>query len=687
MTTPPYIPGHPPDATTPLARYLPPIPAGAAGAWLRECLPPGSWVLDPFGASPSLAIEIARAGYRVLVAANNPIVRFLLEMQATPPRRDELQAVLAALSVARKGDERLEPHILSLYTTTCAHCEAQVSADAFLWERDAGAPFARIYRCPHCAGGDSAITGEHPATGADAANAARFAALGLHRARALERVLPLLDPDREHVEEALKVYPPRAVYALFTLINKLDGLPLSPYRKHLLAALLLAAFDQTNTLWPHPIARARPKQLTVPPRYRENNVWRALESAVDVWDWPEARATPLVHWPGQLPERGGISLFRGRLKELAKSLSEVEIGAVLTAIPRPNQAFWTLSALWSGWLWGPEAAGPFRSVLRRRRYDWAWHTTALHAALHQLSKRLAPGAPFFGLLAEADPGPLTAILIAANMTRFELQGIAIRDRASQAQITWRAGGAAGAAAVDDETRAAISQQAARAHLQQRGQPGPFLPMQAAALTRLASRRALTLPRQEPGAAYTAVRDLFEHTLPHHSGLVRYDGSPHALDVGQWGLQDTGEAGPPLADRVETALIAHLSAHPGSALAEVDAAICAAFPGLLTPEHDLVCTCLESYGEPDGAGRYSLRAQDQPEQRAADLDEMGAILIELGERLGYRVPPGPVLVWQSLAGEVAARFFIQTSAALGEIVYRYQPAPERSFIVIPGGREP
>ena len=45
----------------------------------------GSWVLDPFGFSPRLALEAARAGYRVLVTVNNPITRFLLEMSARPP--------------------------------------------------------------------------------------------------------------------------------------------------------------------------------------------------------------------------------------------------------------------------------------------------------------------------------------------------------------------------------------------------------------------------------------------------------------------------------------------------------------------------------------------------------------------------------------------------------------------------
>ena len=70
-----------------LAQFLPRLPAGAAARWLKQTLPErsGQWVVDPFGASPHLALEAARAGYRVLVISNNPITRFMLELLASPP--------------------------------------------------------------------------------------------------------------------------------------------------------------------------------------------------------------------------------------------------------------------------------------------------------------------------------------------------------------------------------------------------------------------------------------------------------------------------------------------------------------------------------------------------------------------------------------------------------------------------
>ncbi|NUM46844.1 MAG: hypothetical protein HUU38_19230 [Anaerolineales bacterium] len=695
MDAQPYLPGTPPDAlATPLARFLPPIPAGIGRTWLNAPYPAGTpgtsgaWILDPFGASPALALELARAGYRVLVAANNPIVRFLLEMHATPPRRDELLAALESLASARKGDpqtgERLEPHLLNLYATTCAQCEAEISADAFLWEKEGKAPFARLYHCPHC--GDE---GEFPTTEADATRAARFTATGPHRARALERVLPLHDPDREYVEEALRVYPPRAVYALFTLINKLDGLPITPYQRNLLAALLLVTFDQTNTLWPHPTARARPKQLTVPPKFIERNVWRALEAAVQAWE-VSARAVPLMRWPFPPAidekgwgEGGGIALFEGRLKDLAEALP-THIPTVVTAIPRPNQAFWTLSALWAGWLWGPEAMGPFRSVLRRRRYDWAWHTEALHAALRRLQPRLAPGTPVFALLPEAEPGLLTAALVAADMARFKLTGFALRAGEEQAQMTWQAGGSGETMKLKDDRRGAILRNAAQDFLRTRGEPVPYLSLHAAGLVALAGQEALVPPALEPGDATTHVRDFLEKTFSEANGLARLGGSPHALEVGKWWLEDVEGVDEPVSDRVERAVVDFLTASPGQSLTEIERAICAALPGLLTPEQPLVAACLDSYGErhPGDNGWY-LRTQDRPYRRISDADEVRGLLIELGERLGYVVTPRANVVWSSPTGEVA-RFEIQLSAGVGKMTGEPSFSP-LAFLVIPGGR--
>ena len=111
MDPQPYIPGMKPVEPGPLARFTPPLEEGVISAWLPANAPAGSWVLDPFGFSPRLALEAARAGYRVLVTVNNPITRFLLEMSAHPPTETDFKAALADLAASKKGDERLGAHL------------------------------------------------------------------------------------------------------------------------------------------------------------------------------------------------------------------------------------------------------------------------------------------------------------------------------------------------------------------------------------------------------------------------------------------------------------------------------------------------------------------------------------------------------------------------------------------------
>jgi len=406
------IPGTRPDNPGPLARFLPPLEEGVISAWLRDNIEAGGWLLDPFGTAPHLSLEAARAGYRVLVAANNPITRFVLEMGAASLPESEFKAALADLAVSRKGEEKLEDHLESLYLTPCASCERTVPAQAFLWRKGEESPYGRIFDCLEC--GES---GEKPATPEDVERAIEIAkSAGLARARVLERVAPLDDPDREYAEEAIRHYLPRTIYALATLVNRLDGLQISEDRRRALIALMLSACDRGNALWPHPTERPRPKQLSTPAQFQEGNIWLALEEAVTVWAG-SGEPVPCLHWKDKgekLPESGGILLYEGRIKDLAEVVKEAPLQAVIGAIPRPNQAFWTLSALWAGWLWGGEAAEPFKVALRRRRYDWGWQATALHAALHHVFDLLPLSTPFFGLLAEADPGLLTATLTAAS---------------------------------------------------------------------------------------------------------------------------------------------------------------------------------------------------------------------------------------------------------------------------------
>ena len=670
----PYLGGATPANPGPLERFLPPVPEGAAPAFLAQhAFPPGAWVLDPFGASPRLSVELARAGYRLLVAVNNPVTRFLLEMAAQPPARGEFQAALAELASARKGEERIESHLQSLYITGCVKCQRSVPAEAFIWERGGSAPVARIYRCP-C--GES---GEYPTTEVDQSRAGQMAAsTGLHRARALERVAALDDPDRVHVAEALECYLPRAVYALITIANKLEGMSLTPERRRCLTTLLLSACDEANTLWPHPTERPRPKQLTVPPRFLEKNIWLALERGVETWSGG-GKAVQIEIWPKIPPETGGVCLFEGPVRSLAPHLKDIPPVAIVSVVPRPNQAFWALSALWAGWLWGREAVAPFKAVLRRRRYDWDWHAGALYAALKNLAGYLPLNAEFFALVAEPEPSFLTAILLAASEAGFDLNGLAVRTRHDPLQAVWnrRAFPRPAKDEIDtDEVRRAMLE-----YLQARGEPVMYLHLHAAGLAALAEQHALAWQKEALPALNAPILAALAS-----DGFVHYGGG-EAPETGLWGLSAPDAAAFSLPDRVEMLLVPFLQKNPGCRFPDIEAALNADLRGLFTPPLGLMREVLASYAvETDGG--WTLRPEDSPSARRADLESAAVQLAALGQRLGYAVSrteqAGRTIFWQE-GGQTACAFYLLASAVVGQAIRQNPHPPERSLLVLPGGR--
>lgn len=669
MPSPPYLAGRPAEQRAPLSRYLPLHEDGVAARWLAEHVPPGNWVLDPFGASPRLVAEIAHAGYRVLTAMHNPITAFVLRLLAEAPGRETFNHALAALAAARAGDQRLEPLLRDLYRLPCPGCRQPVEAQAFLWEREAAAPYGALLHCPACH-----TQGEFPLDDAERRRAAE-AVSPLHRARVLERVAPLNDPDRPFAEQALDAYPPRSLYALTTLINKMAGLFLSPEQETALQALLLAACDRGSTLWPHPKERQRPRQLGTPPRYRENNLWLALEEAADLW--PSGHpGFPLVHWPELPPESGGACLFEGRFKSLAADLRSLSIAAVVTALPRPNQAFWTLSALWSGWLWGAEAAREFKSVLRRQRFTWQWHTLALHAVLDALHRALPPDTPLLALMSEAEPGFLAAAALSARLAGFPEWQLALRAGEQQAQIHMQATPRRQTAEATPLHQ--IIQERAHAHLWERGEPATHLTLVAAGLGGVFQSSV----EAEPRRAYTRLQDALQRAISSRGGLRTFSAAGHWW----WLTQPPDDLPLPLADRVEIELVRALVQHTRLDQSALEERLLATFPGLLTPESDLLRTCLHSYARLQN-GRWTLNPQDQPAQRRADLQDIAARLTALGEKLGFRVQQSAekthLLYWSR--GEERWEFHLRASAVLGESVQPQRPPQGRAVLVIPGGR--
>ncbi len=679
----PYLPGTEPPPRHPLSRHLPPLPGGILEAWLPAQAPSGAWVLFPFAEAPLLTLEAARLGYRVLAVSSNPVLAFLQEILAEPGEAALWRGVLAQLAATRVDGQRLEPYIQALYATPCPACGTRIPARAFLWRKNAAAPHARLLACPECG-----LEGLHRSVESDAEHlAALQRSYGLHSGRALQRVAPPGDPLRPQAEAALKAYLPRALTALFTLLNQAERLRLPPPQQKRLHALLLAACDRANTLWPHPAGTARPpRTLSAPPVFAEWNLWQALEEAAEAWSGP--RRADLRLWPQMPPPAGGVCLYRGRLRQAAAELDGLRPAAVIAALPRPNAAFWKQSILWSGWLWG--RIGHWKPLLRRYRYTWDWHAALLAEAWRTLVPALPPDTPILGLMGEDAPAFLRAALIGAESGGLRLEGLARRPHAG-AQARWRARLSPPAAALPPDALQALARRGILRHLEARAEAAPWDALHAAALESLAEAGQLTAlePNSPERASKRLTAALRRPFTPLPEGL-RYSPVQARSERSRcYWLAQPPRGALSLADRAEMAVVQALTRAPETPFHALEQAVCAALPGLLTPEQALVQAVLDSYAEERGEG-YRLRAEDAPAKRRGDLKRIAAALEALGRRLGARVARGgaetaPAVRWQPAGEARPLVFHVIASALAGRVIRQAETDSAQRWIVLPGSR--
>jgi hypothetical protein len=637
----PYISGTGPPLECPLGRFIPPVPAGIATAWARENLNPGDWILEPFGFNPLISIELVRAGYPVLVTANNPIHAFLIRMLASAPKREDLVAALQDLAVAPKGEERMEPYIRRLYQVRCADCGTPIEANAFLWKKDADQPYAALVDCPNCG-----AHGEQELSPDDLEYLTDLPPARLHQARALNRITNRDDPLRPQVESALAAYPVRPLIVLQTIINKLDSLDQSPRRRDLLIALILSAADQGNTLWAYPSPRERPRQIVVPAVFQEKNLWKALEAAIDTWQVvPDP--IPVVEFDGAKPEQPALVLFEGRLRELKPMPAGGTFPGVITTIPRPNQAFWTLSALWTGWIWGQSAVDPIRQVLSRQRYDWNWHTNALRSMFDLLHRLSDFECKTLGLVAEMEPMLLLSTLLASDTAGCQLIAYAQSedDEIAQCRFSSRSDIPQAIQPAEVLVRA---RQAASDYLHQRGEPAHFDSVHAAIITELAHGNMLSIDTfmENENQFASETERLLETVFQEHDLLTRVGGGTASVDTGIWWLESPANPKPPLIDRLEEIVIQHLINNGQTTADELKQVVYEKLTGIFTPSHDDLLNCLESYAElvdPE-THLWQLQEGERPEARRADVNAIRASLMTIGQTLGYLVEGDDLLLW-------------------------------------------
>jgi hypothetical protein len=534
---------------------------------------------------------------------------------------------------------------------------------------------AKGYVCPHCQ-----HAGEEGTSPQDQQAALAHDSDGLARARALEEVAPLGDPNRQQAEAALAVYPGRALYAVTTLINKAGQLDLPGRQAVAMQALLLSALDSADNMWAHPEGRPRPKQLTPSPEFREENIWRSLERAVEAWagDQPEVG---ISWWPeGGSMQPGSVAIYAGSVRQLSEELPALDQGALLTVPPRPNQAYWTLSALWAAWIWGRETADPLRVALRRRRYDWTWHANALRQTGRVLNEKVPKRIPFQLFIPEAEPGYLGACLAGFDAAGMQLEQRAFRLDDRQAQLTWTAGATSRFGwdwpRLEGELPVWMSE-----FLQKRGEPCHYYHLHFDAATNTAGERGFaSLWSAHKEAPVSPFQRRVEGALAAPDRFLRLDQRQDPETGLYWlSLPEPAET---LADRVERAVLQAFRKRNEWTFDELDAQICRQFPGVSTPDRTWVIACAQSYAEAAEGRNYQLRQEDRIEDRTQDLAEIRMGIRQLGEQMGYEPSGQDPIVWLEEDREVFA-FCVMATAILSEGA---DEAGHDSLIyVLPGGR--
>lgn len=664
MESIPYIPGNAASRKFPLQRFLPNIPDGIFHSWVEKNLKPGQWIIDPFGSSPFLPFEAVRAGCNILVICNNPVLQHYLEVLAGSPEEKDFNIALATFEKEKFQSERLETHLKALYDTICPNCHRNILAKAYIWHKEQPYPTSRMIECPYCK-----TEGEFKISEHDRLRLDEIGIDELHRTHVVQR-LNLSPQSMEGAKTVINTYFPRPLYFLSTFINRLERIHIDAKQKKYLYAMLLHALDAGNAIWPWPSTNSRPKQINIPSVFIEYNLWNALEESIELWsNWK--KTVSITTWP-DLPETPGICLYKGRIAGL-RSFEKV-LGhrprAAVTVFPRPNQAFWSLSAVWTGWLWGKTAAYHMKSALERKRFDWYWFSNALHQSLKDVRNTLSSEGKVFGLIPETETGFLASVLISAEYAGFTLYGSAYRPETELTQCLWQI------SRIEKKKQPPFSTSVCESSIKKlllsRNEPIDRTTLYLACLESLSDQKVI--PKVDSSLSYFAIKEFQQKILSILEDPEMLQG--FHINIGNyeqqvfWGenLKERPEA--TLSDLVELSVIDLLEHEMDITQEEIDRKICQKFYGLLTPSSGIVEACLKAYTDehPQKPGVIRLKEYLGSDSLHERKHVVGVHLRKIGTNLGFNVSNDFPIQWLKKTHEAEFSFNILLNAAIGRTIF-------------------
>ena len=681
----PFVTGEPEPLTgLPLDRFLMPYFPGRVTRWVNAFAPPGSWLLDPFGQDPFSVLELARAGYRVLVTSNNPVPTFILKVLASAPSSQEWSDALMALSNIRMPHgERLEDFINAFYQFNCPTptCEGKAEVLSFIWAEDQSQPFKAFVRCPTCS-----LDSEIELTPEIIGRFPTLPAYSAHRVRSLEMAANLNDPLRPVMEDVVRYYSERALTLFQIILSRVNSIELPSKQRMLIQALLLTTADQVNQLWAYPLGKNRPHQLLRPPIYQEPSLWEALLRSKAQWDQPNETVI-LRTWPDLPPQKGGISLYEGRLREISPLPDPKLFSAVFSSLPRRNQAYWNLCGLWSAWLWGRTAIEPLRHSLTRQRYDWTWHVKALEKVISQLETRTQVHTPLLFQVGELDPRFVLATLLASQNANLNLRSYALDGEDITMQTVWDREDVQ-TLGQPEQNLEYIARDAAKDFLENAGEPVSFLSIFTHISLSLYTQGMLKgQPQAQPNGTLAELEDQIEDVLRDPFHFVRfYPGT--TIDTGLFWLTKPPLTYIPMIDRIERGILDALRQSNQLNNTDLVDYIYSHIRGLMTPDQETISALIQSYADLniENGMTWNLRPNESEAERAADLKDIQDLLEKMANLLKYaRLLGRESITWQDEQGQPVYAFFPVSTAIIAPILLNNVSLPGLKLIVVPGSR--
>ncbi|MGB9672853.1 MAG: hypothetical protein ACPL3P_01835 [Anaerolineales bacterium] len=431
-----------------------------------------------------------------------------------------------------------------------------------------------------------------------------------------------------------------------------------------------------------------------------------LENSVELWENVifEDANIPISYWP-HLPGLGGICIFEGRLKELMANDPNLHFPTVIAILPRPNQAFWTLSAIWSGWLLGKNAVTPFRSVLQRKRYDWGWHTRALHSVFEELARLKKQPIHINTFIEEYEPHFLSASLIAGDKAGLFLKDFAYQSDEHRAQIGWSLSSALPLKSelinkntISDSVLQHRIEEVLYDYIDRFNEPLSFAKAHAIAISNLVhfiasdkqnsvSNIALldVLPFEKINDFPNTFQDLLIKTIKESHILLSIPNEDKPIENKYlWIKGEQQSQIVPISDKIELESLKFFQQNKTFTYAEFLEFIYHKFRGFATPAKQLLEICFSSYSKLDPQRAiWEIRQEDEVEQRIKDLDEMKNLIYDLGKKLNVEVLVDRNLSWKTPQGEIVNEWLVQSTGFVSEIFNHDDPI--KKYLVIPGSR--